>query len=62
MEAACIRADGLGAYSYRSVKNILSSGLDRVPVEETASSLRPMPAHDNIRGAAYYTLEEEIAC
>jgi transposase len=60
LEAACIRADSLGAYRYRSVKNILSSGLDRVPVEETATSISP--AHDNIRGAAYYTLEEEIPC
>ncbi|MGH8471286.1 MAG: IS21 family transposase [Gammaproteobacteria bacterium] len=63
LEAACTRAIRLGAYSYRSVKNILSSGLDRVPLEETAfPPINPMPAHDNIRGAAYYASEEKLPC
>jgi transposase len=52
LEAACARAERLGAYSYRTVKNILASGLDRVPLDESAPS--PLPAHANIRGAAYY--------
>lgn len=52
LEAACARAHRLKACSYRTVKNILAAGLDRVPVDETPSS--PLPAHDNIRGAAYY--------
>jgi transposase len=52
LEAACARAHRLRAFSYRTVKNILAAGLDRVPVDETPSS--PLPAHDNIRGAAYY--------
>ena len=52
LEAACARADRLGAHSYRSVKNILAAGLDRVPLDDTAPS--PLPAHANIRGAAYY--------
>ncbi|MGH2376435.1 MAG: IS21 family transposase [bacterium] len=52
LEAACARAEQLGAYNYRTVKNILASGLDRVPLDETAPS--PLPAHDNIRGAAYF--------
>ena len=52
LEAACERALRLGAYSYRTVKNILASGLDRVPLDESVPS--PLPAHANIRGAAYY--------
>lgn len=59
LEAACTRAHRLGAYGYRTVKNILSTGLDRLPAEQEANKpLPPMPHHDNIRGAAYYTLEE----
>jgi transposase len=52
LEAACVRADRLGAHSYRTIKNILASGLDRVPLDDSAPS--PLPAHDNIRGAAYF--------
>lgn len=52
LEAACVRADRLGAHSYRTIKNILAAGLDRVPLDDTAPS--PLPAHDNIRGAAYF--------
>jgi len=52
LEAACARAERLGAHSYRTVKNILAAGLDRVPLEDTTSS--PLPAHANIRGAGYY--------
>jgi hypothetical protein len=63
LEAACARAERLGAYSYRSVKNILARGLDRVALEEeSALSTPPRPAHENIRGAAYYTLEEKQPC
>ena len=59
LEAACARALRLGAYGYRTVKNILSTGLDSLCSEqETSKPLAPMPHHDNIRGAAYYTLEE----
>ncbi|MDX1428883.1 MAG: IS21 family transposase [Rhodothermales bacterium] len=53
LEAACKRALALGSYSYRTVKNILSAGLDRLVLEEDAES-RPRPAHENIRGAEYY--------
>jgi transposase len=52
LEAACARADRLGAHSYRTIKNILAAGLDRVPLDATAPP--PLPAHANIRGAAYY--------
>lgn len=52
LEAACARADRLGAHSYRTIKNILAAGLDRVPLDDTAPP--PLPAHANIRGAGYY--------
>ncbi len=53
LEAACARADQLGSYSYRTVKNILSSGLDRIPVEQEKEPA-PRPEHENIRGADHY--------
>lgn len=63
LEAACARAEHLRACSYRTVKNILARGLDRLPLEEEpAMPTNPMPAHENIRGAAYYTIEEEVPC
>jgi transposase len=60
LEAASQRALRLQAYSYRTVKNILAAGTDRLPLEEETPT-SPLPAHENIRGAAYYT-PEEIAC
>ena len=57
LEAACVRALALSSYSYRTVKNILSAGLDRVVLEEDTES-RPRPGHENIRGANYYDAGE----
>jgi len=54
LEAACRRAEHLGACSYRSVRNILSSGADRRPLEE-GESISTTPDHPNIRGATYYS-------
>jgi transposase len=59
VEAACHRADALGAASYRTVKNILAAGLDRLPVEEETLSLNLVPEHENIRGAEYYAEKED---
>ena len=53
LEAACARAVALSSYSYQTVKNILSAGLDRV-VLESASETKPREEHENIRGADYY--------
>ena len=53
LEAACVRALALSSYSYHTVKNILSAGLDRVVLEEETES-RPRPGHENVRGANYY--------
>jgi len=62
VEAACVRALGLEAPSYRTVQNILASGVDRVPAETLPSEPPPLPAHPNIRGSAYYTQEEIPLC
>ena len=52
LEAACDRALGVRARSYRHVESILKNGLDRVaPTEEPATlSL----THENVRGRDYY--------
>ena len=52
LEAACAIALGLGAVQYRHVRDILAAGRDRVPA--APSSEWVSPAHDNLRGAAYY--------
>lgn len=58
LEAACQRARRLSAASYRTVKNILAAGVDRLPLIEEAT--QPTPRHENIRGAAYY--DKETPC
>lgn len=54
LEAACERALNLGSCRYRTVKNILASGLDRQPLQQPLSQTPLIPMHDNIRGADYY--------
>ncbi len=53
LEAACVRAEALSSYTYRTVKNILSAGLDRVVLEADGEA-KPREEHENIRGADYY--------
>ncbi len=54
LEAACHRALGVGARSYRHVASILKNGLDRVaPDEPDAQGQLPL-AHANVRGPDYY--------
>jgi len=52
LEAACARARRFGLHSYRSVKEILRAGLDRLPPDEADETAGV--AHANIRGATYY--------
>lgn len=54
LEAACARAEHLRSYSYSTVKNILSSSQDRLPLEKDAPVREATPNHDNIRGGSYY--------
>jgi transposase len=53
LEAACARALHVGAISYRSVKSILSTGLDRTPIEEQTALALPQN-HEHVRGGEYY--------
>ena len=63
LEAACARALVLGSYRFHTVRNILSAGQDRLPLEPPAET-NPTPTHANIRGADYYatTTTEEDRC
>ena len=54
LEAASRRALTSGAVSYRAVKSILATGLDRLPLEEAPPTLHLPATHDHVRGAAYY--------
>jgi transposase len=53
LDAACARALAAGAVSYRSVKSILETGLDRQPLAVQGEMLT-LDTHANVRGAAYY--------
>ncbi len=58
LEAACQRAGRLESFSYRTVKNILAAGVDRLPLDEQITHRRPALRHENIRGAVYYSGKE----
>jgi transposase len=53
LDAACARALAAGAVSYRSVKSMLETGLDRQPLAVQGAVLM-LDAHANVRGPAYY--------
>lgn len=56
LQAACDKALRLHALSIRSVKSMLQRGLDRsLSGTEDAANDTPVTAHDNVRGANYYT-------
>lgn len=61
LEAACARALATGAVSYRSIKSMLTTGVDQLALTDTgglatdASPPLRLPAvHDHLRGADYY--------
>ena len=53
VEAACKRALAIGGTSYKSVKSILETGLDKKPLPEPRTAA-PKITHSNIRGGEYY--------
>lgn len=53
VEAACRRALAIGGTSYKSVKSILETGLDKKPLPEPRTPA-PKITHNNIRGSEYY--------
>ena len=54
IEAACQRALGIKALSYKSVQSILKRGLDQQPPLIPEPEPDPPPSHPNVRGTAYY--------
>jgi len=63
VEAAAERALRFKTCSYRSVKAILSAGLDRPPCNSEQPGLPGLLPHQNIRGQAYYRdNDEEASC
>jgi transposase len=62
LEAACRRAVALHACSYRSVKSILETGLDRQPLESVTPPAAHSQVHANVRGADYYRQTEVLSC
>jgi transposase len=55
LEAACARAGAVQARSYRHVDAILKHGLDRLALAAEAHAPLPLvPAHEHLRGPAYY--------
>jgi transposase len=54
VEAACARALGAGARSYRHVDSILKHGLDRAPALDVEPREGASVAHENVRGSDYY--------
>ena len=52
LEAACARANHFGITSYRNIKSILDSGIDRLPIVEAKKF--PIVRHSNLRGGGYY--------
>jgi len=60
LEAACARALACHATSYKSVQSILRTGLDQQPLDAPRAA-RPV-THPHLRGAGYYTGEEERVC
>ena len=53
LEAACGRALAFDLISYRGVRNILETGMNRLKVEEAQA--RPERPHANLRGPRYYS-------
>ena len=56
LEAACARALAIRALSYKSVQSILRTGLDQQALVPLPTP--PRPAHDHVRGPAYYARKE----
>jgi hypothetical protein len=59
VEAACRRALALDVCSYRSIKSILSTGMDGEPLPGDGASLMTCEViHRNVRGGDYYREQE----
>jgi transposase len=54
LEAACQRAIAINAYSFKSIKSILDSGMDKRPMLEKPRQLN-IVSHENLRGPSAFT-------
>lgn len=53
LEAACLRAEKIGGLHYKNLSSILTTGLDKLPIETDKEQSLPA-THANVRGADYY--------
>lgn len=56
IEKACKRGMRIGAYTFRTIEQILETGADGLE-DEPELPLQTLPAHENIRGAEFYATE-----
>lgn len=61
VEAAAERALKFNTCSYKSMRAILTAGLDLQPEAQEAPRQAALPIHGNIRGSQYYTTNQEGA-
>ena len=59
LEAACARALALDSCRYRTVRNILGAGQDRLPIAAPAET-DPTPTHANIRNADFPIMPRRV--
>lgn len=57
LRLACRTAVYIGAYTFRTIENILKNNMDGCEVQPELFD-SPLPLHENIRGSEYYTTEE----
>lgn len=58
VEAAARRALKFNTCTFKSMRAILTAGLDRDHQADTSARQLPLPFHENIRGKEYYNLQE----
>lgn len=54
LEAVCKRASSYGVSRYKQLYNLLEKGFDQIALPKKLPD-RPPIAHENIRGASYYS-------
>jgi len=59
LSAACTRALEIGSPSYKTIKSMLKSGMDRLKLQERPEDPIAPIAHPNVRGAQYYNSDKE---
>jgi transposase len=60
LEAACRRALAMNTCSYRSIKSMLKTGVDRQPLDLPTPPASHREVHANVRGASYYRKEVAV--